>query len=43
MKLIVTCTHLIRHLDDFSNLLKEAGIEFKAYQPKNQQFSYVFL
>jgi len=41
MKLIVTCTHLIRHLDDFSNLLKEAGIEFKAYQPKNQQFSYL--
>tara|TARA_Y100000589_G_scaffold323956_1_gene359319 strand:- start:2446 stop:3420 length:975 start_codon:yes stop_codon:yes gene_type:complete len=41
MKLIVTCTHLTRHLDGFSAALKEAGIQTKGYQPINQQFNHL--
>ena len=39
MKLLVTCIHLTRHLDKYSSLLENYGINFKAKIPINQQFS----
>ena len=39
MKLLVTCIHLIRHLEKYSSLLENYGINFKAKSPIKQQFS----
>tara|TARA_B100000242_G_C43030006_1_gene479762 strand:+ start:444 stop:1412 length:969 start_codon:yes stop_codon:yes gene_type:complete len=39
MKLLVTCVHLVRHINHYFLKLKEAGIECKAHYPDNQQFN----
>lgn len=39
MKLLVTCIHLIRHLEKYYSLLENSDIYFKAKSPINQQFS----
>ena len=31
MNLLITCTHLIRHLDKYVSLLEKEGITFKAH------------
>ena len=41
MNLLITCTHLIRHLDKYVSLLEKEGITFKAHRPDNQQFNSV--
>ena len=38
MKLIVTCSHLLRHLDKYKVVLQESNIEIKSYRPPKQQF-----
>lgn len=38
MKLIITCAHLIRHLDKYKLLLQDSCIEIKVHIPVKQQF-----
>ncbi len=37
--LLITCTHLVRHIKDHSLFLKNNSINFKAIAPENQQFN----
>ena len=39
MNLLITCVHLIRHLDKYISLLEKEGITVKAHTPHNQQFN----
>ena len=39
MKLLITCSHLVRHIKDHTVELQNSGIEWKALNPKNQQFN----
>ena len=39
MKLLVTCVHLVRHINNYFCKLKAAGIECKTLYPNNQQFN----
>ena len=39
MKLIVTCAHLVRHIEDYRLKLNNNSIKFKALYPTNQQFN----
>ena len=41
MNLLITCTHLIRHLDKYVSLLEKEGITVKAHRPHNQQFNSI--
>lgn len=38
MKLIITCSHLLRHLDKYKLVLQESNVEIKSCPPPNQQF-----
>ncbi len=39
MKLLITCSHLVRHIKDFSSDLEEVGISWVALNPDKQQFN----
>ena len=38
MKLIITCSHLLRHLDKYKVVLQESNVDFKSHTPPKQQF-----